>query len=826
MQFDFLILSIAPIPLKHDSIIEGAGIRAWNLADGLSQWNKKILILYPNAESTPMQSISPTIFVKSYENLKELDNWKRKAKSIIFHGSHYPSVKIIQSIDTTQNVVIADMYVPIQIEYAARILDDSGSYDSNQNTTFSKMTNEVIRISDYILCAGSNQKQYYKGVVSSRLENSASFIFEDRILDVPHGFHSTSQTVERRNEKEKINVLFFGAFYPWIENRISIQIIKTLAADPAFNVEVVGTTNPFIGKHEKIQKKSLDVTKDLIESGVTIREWVPYHSLSEIYDKKDLVISLNSNEIESELSWRTRFIDAIRFGVPILTNGGDQISHELSLREATIIITEKNVGLIVKEIKEKLLDQDYCKQIYSNLIAERDKFSSLNSTKILSEISKSKFKHQDNSKKMNNPQRLQSKFVYRLELAYFLIRTRQYLLLLRITKRFASNSLKRNMSNLIFASGKGTKVEKFLDNNIQIVTPKINFGGAGIVASDLKTELEKLRIPVKMLETYMSKSLLFQIKKSLQKSNMVDLTSNFIILNTIDHPLGAIKSIFFQLNNNPSMKLIWYIHEDKPEIWLDQVDKRWLITSLNNLQNQILITSPSKGTSRNLIEYLDGFDGKIETLMYPVPIPSNVRIKETNINSFSKLKFYISGATHDNRKNHRTVIKVFSQVKKIAKEGLRDFELVFIGVGDDTYSLQTNKMGYEKLGHNYVGILKCSRDEALAHMNECHMVLCVSEFEALPRYVSEGILLGHPVLRNLCSGLEEQMNLWENSNGWLIDQNNTEEFTKTILDILNPDITSEQQLIEMGKNSKMIGSLLQHDFAGSLQKIDEFFSRN
>jgi hypothetical protein len=106
------------------------------------------------------------------------------------------------------------------------------------------------------------------------------------------------------------------------------------------------------------------------------------------------------------------------------------------------------------------------------------------------------------------------------------------------------------------------------------------------------------------------------------------------------------------------------------------------------------------------------------------------------------------------------------------------------------------------------------------------MVLCVSEFEALPRYVSEGILLGHPVLRNLCSGLEEQMNLWENSNGWLIDQNNTEEFTKTILDILNPDITSEQQLIEMGKNSKMIGSLLQHDFAGSLQKIDEFFSRN
>ena len=85
MQFDFLILSIAPIPLKSDSIIEGAGIRAWNLADGLSQWNKKILILYPNTESVPIQSISPNIFVKTYENIEEfLEN--KSMKTIIKTG--------------------------------------------------------------------------------------------------------------------------------------------------------------------------------------------------------------------------------------------------------------------------------------------------------------------------------------------------------------------------------------------------------------------------------------------------------------------------------------------------------------------------------------------------------------------------------------------------------------------------------------------------------------------------------------------------------------------------------------------------------------------
>lgn len=823
MQFDYLILSIAPIPLKSNSIIEGAGIRAWNLADGLSQWNKKILILYPNNESVPIQSISPNISVKTYENIEELFNWKNRSRSIIFHGSHYPSLKIIQSIDTSQNVVIADMYVPIQIEYAARILDDNGSYDSDQNTVFSEMTTEVISISDYILCAGNNQSQYYKGVVSSKIKNSANFIFENRIIEAPHGFHSNSKTVQKNSEDNRINILFFGAFYPWIENEISIQVIKMLAAEPAFNIEVVGTINPFIGKHEKIQKKSLDVTKDLIESGISIREWVPYESLYEIYEGKDLVISLNSNAIESELSWRTRSIDAIRFGVPLLTNGGDQISDELSLKEAVIIVKETNVQLLVGEIKKTLLNREFCQRVYSNLISERDNFSSIKSTKILSEISKSKFQHQLKLMNASKSKINRSKTLYRFKLTFFLLRTRQYFLLFKITRRFISNLFRRNVSTFLFNLSIGRKERKPLNDHIQILTPKLNFGGAGIVASDLKVTLEKLGAPVEILETFMFRLFVYQFRMALKKSNFINLTSNNIILNTVDHPPVVLKSVFSQLKENPSMKLIWYVHEDQPKIWLDQVDKRWLITTLNDVKNQILIAAPSKGTLNNLLDYFHGFKGRIDTLMYPVPIPTTLLSKVIDDNNFSNLRFYISGATHDNRKNHRIAIKVFSQVKKFKKDGLRDFELVFIGVGNDSYSSETNRMGYENLGDRYVGIPKCTRDEALVYMNNCHIAICISEFEALPRYVSEGLFLGHPVLRNDCSGLDEQMNQWDDSNGWLVNQDNEKEFTQTILEILNPNITSNHQLSEMRRNSRIKANLLNEDFEKSLQKVDEFF---
>jgi glycosyltransferase involved in cell wall biosynthesis len=187
------------------------------------------------------------------------------------------------------------------------------------------------------------------------------------------------------------------------------------------------------------------------------------------------------------------------------------------------------------------------------------------------------------------------------------------------------------------------------------------------------------------------------------------------------------------------------------------------------------------------------------------------------------LRFYISGATHDGRKNHRIAIKVFSQVKKLKKNGLRDFKLVFIGVGEDSYSSETNRMGCENLGEKFVSVPKCNRDEALTHMNNCHIAICISEFEALPRYVSEGLFLGHPVLRNYCSGLEEQMNPWDQANGWLVNQDNEKEFIQMILEILDPNVTSDQELNEMRKNSRIKANLLNDDFENSLRKIDEFF---
>ena len=348
-------------------------------------------------------------------------------------------------------------------------------------------------------------------------------------------------------------------------------------------------------------------------------------------------------------------------------------------------------------------------------------------------------------------------------------------------------------------------------------------GGAGIVASDLKVALEKLGIPVEILETYKFRSYVYQLKKVLQKSNIVNLTSSNVILNTVDHAPGVMKSVFSQLKDNPGMKLIWYIHEDQPQIWLNQVDTRWLIASLNDVKSQILIGTPSKGTLSNLLDYFDGFKGGIDTLMYPVPIPSNLLLNENDNNNFTNLKFYISGTTHDSRKNHRIAIKIFSQVKEIKRDGFRDFELVFIGVGKDSYSSETNQMGIDLLGERYVSFPKCNRDEALAYLNKCHIAICISEFEALPRYVSEGLFFGHPVLRNECSGLEEQMNLWEHRNGWIVDQENEKEFIQIILEILNPDITSDQELREMRKNSKHKANRLNEDFENSLQKIVKFF---
>ena len=69
-------------------------------------------------------------------------------------------------------------------------------------------------------------------------------------------------------------------------------------------------------------------------------------------------------------------------------------------------------------------------------------------------------------------------------------------------------------------------------------------------------------------------------------------------------------------------------------------------------------------------------------------------------------------------------------------------------------------------------------------MKDANITICYSLMEALPLFVFEGMLAGHPVLRNDSSGMEEQLE--DGKNGFYLDTNDFDQVVATIERVTNP----------------------------------------
>ena len=92
--------------------------------------------------------------------------------------------------------------------------------------------------------------------------------------------------------------------------------------------------------------------------------------------------------------------------------------------------------------------------------------------------------------------------------------------------------------------------------------------------------------------------------------------------------------------------------------------------------------------------------------------------------------------------------------------------MTFVGVEEDFLSRQLDEHR-SILGDRVLVYPKLPRDECLRLVRAANVTLCYSLSECLPLYVLEGMLAGHPILRNGCSGLEEQ--LIADWNGFYLD---------------------------------------------------------
>lgn len=839
-----VIFSYGPVPTPEHDKVEGGGLRCWGLAKGLraQDHNLEITVAYHESykkdkAASEFESINITTWGE--DSIEKLID--RFDTVIVSYCMGDLSVTIANSIKANQQLVL-DCYVPIYVEISARGSDDlEGEYSAFGNEIARWAA--VLRRGDIYLCANEPQKRYYQGVLSALGRVNPATYEDDLLLIVPYGIYKDkpvaksqpiSQLLAREKNQEYKKILWFGGIYPWFDLRTLVDATKKINQTVPAKLVIVGAKNPFNAHPDFIQRYDEFMeyinSRDENKRNIIFQDWVEFNNRADWYLDSDLVILINKIGSENELAWRTRLVDYTWADLPILTNGGDPLGEELITAGAAERLEDLSAAGLAKSISGLLARPKKLAQIKGNLGTIRKKYYWDKVTKPLYDKIISHTRPTDFTMfgllEVDSRTSLQKSLVGRV--------AKKAKKLPRYYSKYGARATYSTLRTITLEKIQGS-VRMRQQPRVVFVAHQLDTTGAPHVFIDSVKDFRDLypQTPVDFHTfnpTARANIIALNklgIKPKLHISKDIALpyaAGDVIVLNTVAFSPILKESIYDALDQGIVKQLVWFIHEDDPELIFSAYETKQISKLLKAGKIKIFIAAAK--THNNYMEHF-GIKQGIEVQPYRIDIPKKYH-KVRSKTDFTKLDFILPGMVSDGRKGQLPIIYAFIEFKRryydLSPNDYRDFSLTYIGMTLDFLSKQILNHGPTGLGDRFRYFDAMSHEKCLDYILAANITICYSLREALPMFVYEGMLAGHPILRNDSSGMEEQ--LITKKNGLYLDSNDFEQVISVIETVCNKRKTSAEDLANMSRESnKMASSLSDVTYDKMVQVIEEEFNK-
>jgi glycosyltransferase involved in cell wall biosynthesis len=830
-----LVISYGPVPTPDNQVVEGGGMRAWGLADGLTAHGIDVTV--------GVNASFPQKLTK-HEGIK-LVNWSEDADFvrlmnsfdavIISYCMGSPSVFVADHINDNVQLIL-DAYVPIYIEVSARDSKDIETEYTNYMADIARH-NHVLRRGDYFLYANSSQEMLYSGVLSALGVINPSTYRKTLLLKTPFGIHRTA-AMSRLNPytdlgigKNDFVVLWFGGIYPWFRIEEYLAAIQTLATDKTIKFVFVGGKNPFNPNPDF--SRQYDVAVDfadknkLTNTQVFFVDWVDFQDRINWFAHADVIVSLNQPGEENKYSWRTRVMDYVWGEVVTISNGGDPLSEEMIGAGAAIRLPELSAKalsdtLLGLKSNPKLLQstKKHVQQLKQNY------FWDVVTTQLARVITEGSLPYSGEAKlrrlanvpsagpagSLPNPAGKVRKLAGLPFKVVRKIRQKGVIRTARITASVVKTQLKNRrpaarepqfvfIASPINNTGAPVVLLQILEEYVQRYGAKrIRLITSGVDEAEQKLYLRKLGIHAEQAVFGIGFRFI-RLQLALQKDD-------FVLMNTTAIYDTYRDFILLWLRNGRLNHAYWFIHEDiaqLPIIHKEFLDKRNLAELADLAKKRSLsLLFPSQRTAQEY-EELIGITNTQPVRLH-VEVPDQYKTGK-QLADFDTLDFFLSGTSTDGRKGQLLALSAFQAFLKgpYAKhpDAYRPFKLNLVAIGETDYISQQVRWIADSTLKDRVAIHKSlPKDQALQIAYDSNVVICCSLNETFGLYIAEGMLMGHVVLRNNCAGMSEQ--LLVGKNGYFIDHTDIEQFAGVIEQLLNKKTTSNEQLLAMSRKSQDI----------------------
>jgi len=287
-------------------VMAGSALRAWEIGRALEAADHEVVIAGAAGSTAP--GPGPMVGTRP--------RWSW-ADAVLSPPWNLPPQAFVR-----RSLLIVDGVTPLPAELAA--MPQSKVVRRRTRTALARIPLVAAR-ADALLVAGRAQMHWW----STQLNNARP---EMPILDIPFGVPAAAPPPDRAEIPEvpahHAVVLWWGGVWPWLDldtllaararlGNAPISIVIPVAARP-------GSSTPVFGPAEL--RRAAEAQGLKAPQVVGLDQWIPYAQRHLVLNRTSLVAVLHRSGPETMLSFRTRALDGLWAGVPLLLSEGGEIS--------------------------------------------------------------------------------------------------------------------------------------------------------------------------------------------------------------------------------------------------------------------------------------------------------------------------------------------------------------------------------------------------------------------------------------------------------------------------------------------------------------------
>jgi len=321
---------LAPEPIRPR--MAGMGIRALELARAIgTEFDVRLLVPNDPGEAREISGGVPVVGAAPQSGLARAAAGA-SAAVVSAHAANYwfhqlPGVP-----------VAVDLYDPFPVEnlhYARTLGEETARHDL-------ETLQLALARSDFFLCASAEQRLFYAGALLAAGRIGPANFPDDPALAaliavVPFGAPGRAAAGDRSAGRRLLAVaddgplVLFGGIYDWSDPALLLEAWPAIRrAEPRARLLFLESPNPATTP-QRVYDETLRRARVLDPDGASIlfSNWVPYGRREDLYAASDVLVSISSEGLESDLAYRTRLLDAAWGGLPTLAIAGGTLAREL-----------------------------------------------------------------------------------------------------------------------------------------------------------------------------------------------------------------------------------------------------------------------------------------------------------------------------------------------------------------------------------------------------------------------------------------------------------------------------------------------------------------